>query len=104
MVLMQIVSIMSQDEIGGKILFYLPEVVLDFMANVGKIAVPEVLDHNNGFPCCLSQKQTGAFARFFISFLPRTQNYPLEDRVFTGLYYLQDRSATADFYIVGVST
>src|SRR2546425_1214421 len=101
MVLMQVLTVVRQNDVRKVFSFELLEEILYFGSYVRKIAVPKFLD-DDLFSSCIRQKQIGTLNSLGPSLTGGPQDDPAHVR--SGVFFKQSENcaATADLDVVGV--
>src|SRR5947208_1015975 len=103
MVLMPVIAIMGQDNVGRETFLERLNVLLDRRSVVREETVAETFHQNLAFSRAL-KKETSALKRFFFPLSVRTQNHPGNFQLWMFLEPAEDRASAADLNIVGVGT
>src|ERR1700693_1172342 len=101
MVLVTVVTIMSEDDVRRKPFLEVFEVFFDLGSAVRKKTIAKIFDYD----CLLArslQKQSGAFEGFFLPYAAGTQHDPVEFQIGVLLEPAKNGAAATDFNIIGM--
>jgi hypothetical protein len=99
MVLVEIVAVMGENQIGFKMLFQLFKAQFDFFACRGEEAGGKILN-DDLLLFRLPQEQPGAFSCFPVAGWISAEDYPKKLKAFAAPNQPQDRSPATDFYVI----
>ena len=103
MVLMQIISVVGENQVWGDVPFQFFEISFDLAGNIGKKAVGKIFD-DDIFRSGLLQERVRAFMRFGPSLILGAENNPIHSRPSVRFEQRQDRSSATYFDVVAMCT
>src|ERR1700683_1846773 len=101
MVLMQIVTGMSKNQIRRDFFFQLLKIVLDVRHDGGEVAVAEIMN-DNVLPGRAFQEKAGTIAGLLGPLVARTKHHPVKIQISRMTKHFEYRATPSDFDVIGM--